>query len=84
MRLLESLTKFADDSSIHGLNYIAKSPSKTERIIWFILFTGALLYAGLQIGEEYRGKTYFLFFAHSGNSFAIFPKPIIIKIALID
>ena len=62
MRLLESLTKFADDSSIHGLNYIAKSPSKTERIIWFILFTGALLYAGLQIGEEYRGKTYFLFF----------------------
>ena len=55
MRLVESLTKFADHSSIHGLTYIAKSPSKTERIIWFILFTIALFYAAQQISEDLRG-----------------------------
>ena len=61
MSLLDSLTKFADESSIHGLNYVAKSPSKTARIVWFILFTGALIYAGLQIGEEFRGKFFIPF-----------------------
>ena len=67
MRLVESLTQFADHSSIHGLNYIAKSPSKTERIIWFILFTIALFYAAQQISEDFRGMN--LFPPYSLNTF---------------
>ena len=58
MRLIDSLTQFADESSIHALNFIAKSPSKRARIIWFLLFTAALIYAGLQIAEEFNGENF--------------------------
>ena len=69
MRLVEELSDFANNSSIHGLNYIVKSSSSTlVRITWFILFTSAMIYAGLRISNEFRGKEIgvFLHELHTG------------------
>ena len=56
MKLDENLTAFAGETSIHGLNYIAKSPSKAVRIAWFFIFTASLTYAFFQISYEANCK----------------------------
>ena len=56
MKLDENLTAFADETSIHGLNYIAKSPSKAVRIAWFCMFSASLAYALTQISYEAKCK----------------------------
>ena len=63
MKLVDELSQFARDSSIHGLNYIAKSGSSSRvRIAWFLLFTGSMIYAGVQIADEAKGKKIRVFF----------------------
>ena len=57
MKLAENLAAFASETSIHGLNYIAKpSSSRAVRITWFFLFMGALMYALVQISDEVKCK----------------------------
>ena len=57
MKLVENLTAFAQESSIHGINFIAKpSYSNAVRITWFLLFMGALSYAVIQISYEAEGN----------------------------
>ena len=56
MKLEENLTAFASETSIHGLNYIAKAPSKAVRIAWFFIFSAALTYAFIQISYEAKCK----------------------------
>ena len=53
MKLIDNLTHFANNTSIHGLVYIAKkSSSKAKRITWFVIFILSMIYAGTQIAEE--------------------------------
>ena len=56
MKLVENLTAFANETSIHGLIYIAKSPSKAVRIAWFFIFTAALMYAFVRISYDAKCK----------------------------
>ena len=56
MKLKENLTAFAVETSIHGLKYIAKSPSKSVRIAWFLIFLASLSYAFFQISYEAKCK----------------------------
>ena len=57
MKLFENLTHFANNTSIHGLVYIAKkSSSAAKRITWFVLFLLSMIYAGNQIAEEVKCK----------------------------
>ena len=57
MKLDDNLIAFASETSIHGLNYIAKtSSSKAIRLTWFLLFMGALVYALAQISDEVQCK----------------------------
>ena len=57
MKLFENLTNFANNTSIHGLVYIAKkSSSATKQITWFVLFLLSMIYAGNQIAEEVKCK----------------------------
>ena len=57
MKLVENLTAFAQESSIHGINIIAnRSYSNVVRITWFALFMGALSYAVIQISYEAEGN----------------------------
>jgi hypothetical protein len=56
MKLVENLSKFSRETSIHGLKYIAKSPSKAVRIAWFFLFSASLSYAIIQIAKEAKCK----------------------------
>ena len=61
MKLVENLTAFAGETSIHGLKYIAKSSSsKTVRITWFLMFVGALMYALFEISHEVKSKLIFI------------------------
>ena len=52
MKLVENLTAFAAETSIHGLNFIAKSKTVLMQGIWFPLFTASLAYAIVQIVNE--------------------------------
>ena len=57
MKLVENLIAFGQESSIHGLNFIAKrSYSNVVRITWLGLFMGALSYAVIQISYEAEGN----------------------------
>ena len=57
MKLLDNLTHFANNTSIHGLVHIAKKSSSTaKRIAWLIIFILSMLYAGIQIGFEIECK----------------------------
>ena len=57
MKLVENLIAFGQESSIHGINFIAKpSYSNAVRITWFGLFMGALSYAVIQISYEAEGN----------------------------
>ena len=57
MKLVQNLTAFSGITSIHGLNYIAKtSSSKKIRFAWFCLFTASLGYAIIMISYEAKGK----------------------------
>ena len=58
MKLIENLTHFANNTSIHGLVQIAKkSSSKAKRITWFVIFILSMIYAGTQIAEEAKCKS---------------------------
>ncbi len=53
MKLVENLIEFANWTSIHGFVHMAKSSSsKAKRIAWFLIFTGVMIYAGMQIASE--------------------------------
>ena len=56
MKLVESLTKFSNNTSIHGLVFIANSRSIAKKITWLFLFVLSLMYAGFQIASEAHGK----------------------------
>ena len=56
MKLVEELSIFCRETSIHGLRYIAKSPSKAVRIAWIFLFSASLTYAIIQIAQEAKCK----------------------------
>ena len=57
MKLVENLTSFAQESSIHGINLIAnRKYSNVVRITWFGLFMGAISYAVIQISYEAEGN----------------------------
>ena len=56
MKLVENLTAFAAETSIHGLNFIAKSKTVLMQGIWFPLFTASLAYAIVQIVNEAKCK----------------------------
>ena len=55
MKLVENLTEFSNGTSIHGFVHMAKSSSSnTKRIIWFLLFSAVMIYAGMQISSEFK------------------------------
>ena len=55
MKLVENLTEFSNGTSIHGFVHMAKSSSSyTKRIIWFVIFSVVMLYAGMQISSEFK------------------------------
>ena len=57
MKLVDNLTGFANNTSIHGLVQIAKkSSSNAKRIAWFIIFVLSMVYAGFQIAAEVKCK----------------------------
>ena len=57
MKLVENLKAFAQESSIHGIKFIANPTySNFVRITWFALFMGALSYAVVQISYEAEGN----------------------------
>ena len=61
MKLIENLTHFSNNTSIHGLVHIAKkSSSKAKRITWFVIFILSMIYAGTQIAEEAKCKHLYL------------------------
>ena len=48
MGVIETLTEFGNETTIHGLSYVVKSPSSTlRRIFWILLFVGSMIYAVL-------------------------------------
>ena len=61
MKIVENITKFAKETSIHGFVHMANSTStKAKRITWFLLFMSSLIYAGVQISEEAKCKNILL------------------------
>ena len=56
MKLVENLTAFAGETSIHGLNFIAKSRTVLMQSIWFSLFVASLAYAIVQIVNDAKCK----------------------------
>ena len=68
MVLVEKLSQFAKETTVHGIGYIAKSTlSLKKRMLWLFLLTAALTYAGLQIKSVVECK--FLSFFHKNESF---------------
>ena len=60
MVLVEKVTQFTEDTSVHGISYFGQSNSTIKRrILWLFLFIGAITYAGLQIQAAVKCKTYF-------------------------
>ena len=50
MVLVEKMSQFAKETSIHGVCKIANSTlSKKNRMFWLFLLTAALIYAGFRI-----------------------------------
>ena len=50
MGLAETLSKFAEGTSLHGLGFVAqKTSSKGKRVAWMCLFLTSLVYAISQI-----------------------------------
>ena len=50
MGVLDTLTQFAEETSVHGPAYIAQtSSSKAKRVTWLCVFIGSLIYAISQI-----------------------------------
>ena len=50
MGSMNTLTEFAGDTSIHGLVFMVKSSASVgRRLLWTLLFIGALAYASVQI-----------------------------------
>ena len=50
MGVSDTLSKFAEETSLHGLAYVGQtSSSKRKRLAWMCLFLGALVYAMVQI-----------------------------------
>ena len=63
MGLLQKLTDFANETSIHGVMFMAQSTSsKSRRILWTILFMGSLIYATIQIKSIVECKLWNLYF----------------------
>ena len=65
MKLVENLTEFAKTTSIHGFEHMLKSSSsRAKRFTWFMLFTGAMIYAERQIASEAKRENlrFFLIF----------------------
>ena len=53
MKLVENFNEFAKSTSIHGFEHMTSpSSSKLKRLIWVLLFTGAMIYAEKQISSE--------------------------------
>ena len=62
MVLVEKLSHFAKETTVHGIGYIAKSTSSLKkRMLWLFLLTAALTYAGLQIKSVVECKFLSLF-----------------------
>ena len=60
MILIERLTQFSEETSAHGIRYIGESNSSPKkRVLWLVLFIGALTYAGLQIKSAVECKLHF-------------------------
>ena len=50
MGVVETLTQFSQETSIHGLAFVGrKSSSKGKRWAWMALFVATLVYAFVQI-----------------------------------
>ena len=50
MGVVDTLTQFAEETSVHGPAYIVQtSSSKAKRVAWFCVFFGSLIYAVSQI-----------------------------------
>ena len=50
MGVLEILTQFAEETSVHALAYVVQtSSSRGKRVAWMCLFLGSLIYAVVQI-----------------------------------
>ena len=57
MKLVENIAAFTENSSIHGINYIARSTlSKTVRCAWVFIFVFSLFYAATMISFEAKGN----------------------------
>ena len=68
MVLVEKLSHFAKETTVHGIGYIAKSTSSLKkRMLWLFLLTAALTYAGLQIKSVVGCK--YLSFYHNPPCF---------------
>ena len=70
IKLIERLTQFSEETSVHGISYIGQSKSSPKkRLLWLVLFIGALTYMGLQIKAVVECKIHFcnslLFGVHS-------------------
>ena len=62
LNLPDRLTEFAQETSIHGLSFVAQtSYSGFKRLTWFFLFLGSLMYAGLQLKTASEGYIVFHF-----------------------
>ena len=52
MGSMNTLTEFAGDTSIHGLVFMVKSSASVgRRLLWTLLFVGAITYASIQINS---------------------------------
>ena len=57
MKLVENLTTFSENTSLHGLKFIGKRTSTANiRLTWLFLFFGSLFYAIMMISYEAKGK----------------------------
>ena len=60
-RVTEQLQNFANETSIHGICFVAQpAQPRLKRAIWFVLVSISLMYAGIQITNVLKGKFYFL------------------------
>ena len=68
LNLPDRLTEFAQETSIHGLSFVAQtSYSGLKRLTWFFLFLGSLMYAGLQLKTASEGYIVFHFVYSKGG-----------------
>ena len=59
-RVTEQLQNFANETSIHGICFVAQpAQPRLKRAIWFVLVSISLMYAGIQITNVLKGKFYF-------------------------